>query len=80
MDTWSSFGAEPMKLDEGLTGLAIERMRPIAVADARRHPRYKFFPETHEEKYRSLVENVPVVTWTADRAGFERDSRGRRPS
>ncbi|MFQ5458862.1 MAG: phosphoenolpyruvate--protein phosphotransferase, partial [Myxococcota bacterium] len=31
-----------------------------AVADARRHPRYKFFPETHEEKYRSLLA-VPLI-------------------
>lgn len=55
-----SVGAVRMKLGEGLTSLAIERMRPVSVADARRHPRYKFFPETHEEKYRSLLA-VPLI-------------------
>ena len=32
-----------MRLDEGLVGLVAEQMQPQVVADARSHPRFKFF-------------------------------------
>jgi phosphotransferase system enzyme I (PtsP) len=53
-------GRVRMKVGEGLTGMAVERMRPVSVADASRHPQYKFFPETHEEKFRSFL-GVPLI-------------------
>src|SRR5262249_29435315 len=44
--THSSVGKVKMHVDEGLTGLVIETMKPVADPDAPLHPRFKFFPET----------------------------------
>jgi starch phosphorylase len=55
-----SVGRVRMLLTEGLAGLVAEDLRPVRVADARTHPRYKFFPEAGEESYRSFV-GVPVL-------------------
>lgn len=54
-----SVGKVSMQIDEGLVGLAIETMAPVAVVDAISHPRYKYFPETSEERYHSFL-GVPV--------------------
>src|SRR5215472_2006948 len=40
-----SIGRVRMKLQEGLTGLVAEQLRPIVVEDAPRHPRFKYFPD-----------------------------------
>jgi len=56
----SSVGRVRMQISEGLTGLVIETMQPVAVPDAPVHPRFKFFPETHEERYHSFL-GVPVL-------------------
>src|SRR5438270_1668002 len=55
-----SVGHVRMRLDEGLTGLVAQRMAPVMVADAPRHPRFKYFPETGEDPYRSFL-GVPLV-------------------
>ncbi|HZR82524.1 MAG TPA: phosphoenolpyruvate--protein phosphotransferase [Candidatus Binatia bacterium] len=55
-----SVGRVRMRTDEGLTGLVIETMAPVAVPDAPVHPRFKFFPETREERYHSFL-GVPVL-------------------
>ena len=55
-----SVGRVHMRIDEGLTGLTAEVMRPVMVEDARAHPRFKFFPETGEEPYHSFL-GVPLV-------------------
>jgi phosphotransferase system, enzyme I, PtsP len=64
---WATMGLDPesvgkvsMGLGEGLTGLVIERMKPVMVVDALAHPRYKYFPETHEEHFHSFL-GVPLV-------------------
>ncbi|MGO9137289.1 MAG: phosphoenolpyruvate--protein phosphotransferase [Syntrophales bacterium] len=49
-----------MGLDEGLTGLALKRMRPLFVKDPARHPRYKYFEGSGEEKYHSFL-GVPLI-------------------
>jgi phosphotransferase system enzyme I (PtsP) len=49
-----------MGIGEGLTGLVIERMKPVMVVDALAHPRYKYFPETHEERFHSFL-GVPLI-------------------
>ncbi len=49
-----------MQIDEGLTGLVAERMEPVMVPDAFIHPRFKYFPESGEEAYRSFL-GVPLV-------------------
>jgi len=55
----SSVGKLSMRVDEGLAGLAAEELRVIAVENAPRHPRFKFFPEAGEEAFRSFL-GVPV--------------------
>jgi signal transduction protein with GAF and PtsI domain len=55
-----SVGKVTMRANEGLVGLAIETMQPVAVADAAAHPRYKYFPETGEERYHAFL-GVPMV-------------------
>jgi phosphotransferase system enzyme I (PtsP) len=49
-----------MHLDEGLTGLVAEQMRPVMVPDAFNHPRFKYFPEAGEDAYHSFL-GVPLV-------------------
>ena len=55
-----SVGKVTMRANEGLVGLVIETMQPVAVADAAAHPRYKYFPETGEERYHAFL-GVPMV-------------------
>ncbi len=56
----SSVGRISMGVDEGLTGIVIQKMEPVMAIDAMAHPRYKYFPETGEERYHSFL-GVPVV-------------------
>jgi phosphotransferase system, enzyme I, PtsP len=77
-----SVGRVSMAIGEGLTGLVIERMKPVMVLDALAHPRYKYFPETHEEHFHSFL-GVPLmekkmplgvlVVQTSRRREFSRD-------
>jgi phosphotransferase system, enzyme I, PtsP len=55
-----SVGAVRMGVNEGLTGFVIERREPVMAVDALAHPRYKYFPETGEERYHSFL-GVPIV-------------------
>lgn len=64
---WSTTGLEraaigkvTMAVDEGLTGMVIEKNEPVMVVDALAHPRYKYFPETGEERYHSFL-GVPIA-------------------
>jgi phosphotransferase system enzyme I (PtsP) len=54
-----SVGRVSMRISEGLVGLAIETNGPVVVEDAMSHPRYKYFPETGEERYHTFLA-VPV--------------------
>jgi phosphotransferase system enzyme I (PtsP) len=54
-----SVGRVGMRVNEGLVGLAIETGDAVVVEDAMSHPRYKYFPETGEERYHTLVA-VPI--------------------
>jgi phosphotransferase system enzyme I (PtsP) len=56
----SAVGKVNMSVEEGLTGMAIEKLEPVMAVDAIAHPRYKFFPETGEEKYHSFL-GVPII-------------------
>jgi phosphotransferase system enzyme I (PtsP) len=77
-----SVGKVSMGITEGLTGLVIERMKPVMVADTLAHPRYKYFPETHEEHFHSFLgvplieQKLPIgvlVVQTSRRREFARD-------
>jgi len=50
-----SVGRVSMRINEGLVGLAIETGEPVVVEDAMSHPRYKYFPETGEERYHTFL-------------------------
>ncbi len=51
---------------EGLVGLAVDLGEPVAIEHAHEHPRFRYFPETGEERFRSLMaapirlRNVPI--------------------
>jgi signal transduction protein with GAF and PtsI domain len=49
-----------MALHEGLAGLVAEQLRPLAVEQARRHPRFKYFKEAGEDEYQSFL-GVPLI-------------------
>ena len=55
----AAVGKVTMKVNEGLTGLVIEKGEPVMVVDALAHTRYKYFPETGEERYHSFL-GVPI--------------------
>jgi phosphotransferase system, enzyme I, PtsP len=54
-----SVGKVSMRLSEGLVGLVLEKDEPVYVPDAISHPRYKYFPETGEERFHTFL-GVPV--------------------
>ena len=55
-----SVGRVRMRLSEGLVGLVGEQVRPQVVADATRHPRFKYFGEAGEDPYHSFL-GVPLI-------------------
>jgi phosphotransferase system enzyme I (PtsP) len=71
-----------MDVGEGLTGFVVQTGEPVMAIDALAHPRYKYFPETGEERYHSFL-GVPIfdkretlgvlVVQTSRRRRFTRD-------
>src|ERR1700728_1356207 len=53
-------GTLRMPLHEGLSGLVAEQLLPVAVSDAREHPRYQYFKESGEDEYHSFL-GVPLI-------------------
>lgn len=51
----SSVGKVRMGIHEGLTGLAVEQLQLVIVKEAVNHPRFKYFPETGEEKFQTFA-------------------------
>ena len=49
-----SVGHVRMSFDEGMTGLVAQTERPLFTSRADEHPRFKYFPETGEEMFRSF--------------------------
>jgi phosphotransferase system enzyme I (PtsP) len=56
-----SVGNVELPIGEGLVGMAAERGEPIAIEDAKSHPSYRYFPETGEERFRSLMAAPLIV-------------------
>jgi phosphotransferase system enzyme I (PtsP) len=50
-----SVGRVKLAVGEGLVGTVAERGEPIAVERAREHPKFRFFPETGEDRFASLL-------------------------
>jgi phosphotransferase system enzyme I (PtsP) len=55
-----SVGRVTLTFGEGLVGLAAERREPVVIERAREHPKFRYFPETGEERYESLMA-VPLL-------------------
>jgi len=53
-------GTLRLGLHEGLSGLVAEQVQPLAVSEAGKHPRFRYFPEAGEERYHTFV-GVPVI-------------------
>ncbi len=53
-------GTLRMGLHEGLAGLVAEQVRPVAVAQVKTHPRFKYFTEAGEDAYQSFL-GVPLI-------------------
>jgi phosphotransferase system enzyme I (PtsP) len=49
-----------LKFSEGLVGLVAQRAEPVNIENAAQHPRYKYFPETGEERYHAFL-GIPIV-------------------
>lgn len=49
-----------LKLGEGLTGLALQELRPIMASESSKHPNYRFFPGLLEEKYDAYL-GIPIL-------------------
>ena len=56
----TAIGKVEMKPSEGLTGLVFESMTSLIVQDADEHPRFKYFPVTREEKFKTFL-GVPLI-------------------
>ncbi len=54
-----SVGRVSMRTNEGLVGMVVEKGEEVNVTDAISHPRYKYFPETGEERYHTFL-GVPI--------------------
>src|SRR2546425_12982862 len=55
-----AIGRVQLRLGEGLVGLAALRRAPVVSDDAQNHPHYRYFPETGEERFTTLVA-VPLL-------------------
>jgi len=54
-------GRVELPIGEGLVGLAASRAEPIAIEHAREDPHYRYFPETGEERFESLLAAPLIV-------------------
>ncbi len=48
-------GKVALRIGEGLTGLAFEEKRVVAILEPQDHPRYRYFKETGEERFHSFL-------------------------
>lgn len=55
-----SVGRVRLARNQGLIGLVGERQEPINLEDAQEHPRYRYFPETGEERYHAFL-GTPII-------------------
>ncbi len=55
-----SVGKVYMSTEQGLVGLVAHRAEPLNLEDAEAHPRFTYFPETGEEKFKSFL-GAPII-------------------
>ncbi|MEN8182105.1 MAG: GAF domain-containing protein, partial [Myxococcota bacterium] len=54
-------GGVRLAFGEGLVGWAAAQREPVAIEKAGGHPQFRYFPETHEERFESLMAAPLVV-------------------
>jgi len=59
--TQESVGRVRLAVGEGLVGLVAQQGAPLALEQAQEHPAFRYFPETGEERYASLLAAPLVV-------------------
>ena len=57
----NAVGRVELPIGDGLVGLAASRGEPIAIEHARADPQYRYFPETGEERFESLLAAPLIV-------------------
>ena len=55
-----SVGTIEMDVNEGLTGMVIEKMAPVFIKDPSTHPRYKYYADSGEEVYKTYL-GLPLI-------------------
>jgi phosphotransferase system enzyme I (PtsP) len=55
-----SVGKIKMRIDQGLTGWALEKMAPVFAIQPSSHPRYKYFANSGEEAYQTFL-GLPLI-------------------
>ncbi|WP_317933302.1 phosphoenolpyruvate--protein phosphotransferase [Halioxenophilus sp. WMMB6] len=53
-------GKVSLSAEEGLVGWVVARAEPINLENAAQHPRYRYFPETGEERYQAFL-GAPII-------------------
>lgn len=53
-------GRVRLSFEEGLVGLVAQRAEPVNLDEAPDHPRYRYFPESGEERYHAFL-GVPII-------------------
>lgn len=56
----SAVGQVRLRRNEGLVGLVGEREEPVNLDNADQHPRFRYFPETGEERFHAFL-GVPII-------------------
>jgi phosphotransferase system enzyme I (PtsP) len=56
----TALGQVSIGFSEGLVGLIGQREEPLNISDARSHPRFKDYPEVHEENYHAFL-GAPII-------------------
>ena len=55
-----AIGKVVLTRNDGVVGLVAERQEPVNLEAAAEHPRYHYFPETGEERYKAFL-GVPII-------------------
>jgi phosphotransferase system enzyme I (PtsP) len=56
----AAVGQVSIGFSEGLVGLIGQREEPLNISDARRHPRFKHYPEVKEDNYHAFL-GAPII-------------------
>lgn len=58
----NSIGKVKLDIGEGVTGTCAEIRKPLMIPEVKKHPKYKYFPETKEEIFTSHL-SIPLISF-----------------